>query len=102
MRFGLKAASTWSQSRTSGIVEYDYEDTLNVPADHQKKTCFSTKSGLVREVITYHKREHTHVFINFERKLLHSRLFQRRGLGKLGFTPFNFEITGSRRYASSS
>ena len=70
------------------LVEYDFDksDVLNVPGDWntQKKELFFYEGPVWYEKsFSYHKREHTRVFVHLRRRqLLYPRVSERRSAGR--------------------
>jgi beta-glucuronidase len=99
-RFYTKANPNEKDSRQ--VIEYDFDksDTLNVPGDWntQKKELFFYEGPIWYErSFSYHKREHTRVFVNFEAANYFSRVYlngEALGEHEGGFTRFDFEVTG--------
>ena len=99
-RFYTKANPNDKDSKQ--VVEYDFDksDTLNVPGDWntQKKELFFYEGPIWYErSFSYHKREHTRVFVNFEAANYFSRVYlngEALGEHEGGFTRFGFEVTG--------
>jgi len=85
----------------SDLVEYDFDksDVLNVPGDWntQKKEVFFYEGPVwYQNSFSYHKREHTRVFVSFGAANYFTRAYlngEALGEHEGGFTPFNFEIT---------
>ena len=83
------------------LVEYDFDkaDMLNVPGDWntQKKELFFYEGPVwYKKSFSYHKREHTRVFVYFGAANYFTRAYlngEALGEHEGGFTPFNFEIT---------
>lgn len=83
------------------LLEYDFDksDVLNVPGDwnSQKKELFFYEGPVwYKKSFSYHKREHTRVFVYFGAANYFTRAYlngQALGEHEGGFTPFNFEVT---------
>jgi beta-glucuronidase len=99
-RFYMKANPNDKDSKQ--VVEYDFDksDTLSVPGDWntQKKELFFYEGPIWYErSFSYHKREHTRVFVNFEAANYFCRVYlngDALGEHEGGFTRFGFEVTG--------
>jgi beta-glucuronidase len=83
------------------LLEYDFDksDVLNVPGDwnSQKKELFFYEGPVwYKKSFSYHRRDHTRVFVYFGAANYFSRVYlngQALGEHEGGFTPFNFEVT---------
>ena len=83
------------------LLEYDFDksDVLNVPGDwnSQKKELFFYEGPVwYKKSFSYHKRDHTRVFVYFGAANYFTRVYlngQALGEHEGGFTPFNFEVT---------
>jgi beta-glucuronidase len=85
----------------SDLLEYDFDKSgvLNVPGDWntQRKELFFYEGPVWYEKsFSYHKREHTRVFVNFQAANYFTRVYlngENLGEHEGGFTPFDFELT---------
>ena len=87
------------------LVEYDFDksDVLQVPGDwnSQKKELYFYEGPVwYKKSFSYHRREHTRVFVYFGSANYFTRVYlngQALGEHEGGFTPFNFEVTNQIR-----
>ncbi len=83
------------------LLEYDFDksDVLNVPGDwnSQKKELFFYEGAVwYKKSFSYHRRDHTRVFVYFGAANYFTRVYlngQALGEHEGGFTAFNFEVT---------